>query len=192
VSRPTVLNSVQQLGHGFAHLRLRAIGFDQDGQTRDKQWFAQTTPALLGMLEELNPAAAFAISRWRKAAELAARNLGWALRRVWVTINDPSNGTGAPKRKDLGNGPWASRGAAMYWARAERDFWRLLHHGDYTAQDIVFFHHARDVFDEITDAPSIQPRRERARARARGLIFAGRPQPVTSLPKETHDTPTAV
>jgi len=43
--RPVVFSTLLDIPHGVAQaLRVRAIGFDQDGQTIDRQWFTAITP----------------------------------------------------------------------------------------------------------------------------------------------------
>lgn len=193
VSRPLVMKAVLELAtqssETLARMRLRALGFDQDGQTRDKQWFAATTPACLGLLEEQNAQGAEAISRWRRAAERAGRNLEWALRQMWLALNDPREG--AVARKDLKESPWTGRAAGVYWARAERVFWALVREGDMRRIGSEFTDTARDVFDEITDVPAALPRWEKARARSRGLIFAGGRAGGVGKRKDSHDATAA-
>lgn len=176
VLRPAIMNDVQQLPWNLViRLRLRAFGFDQDGQTRDKQVFVAATPPVLGWVEEANPSAAAAISRWRHTAEDAGQKLAWAAKRAWIAINDPSNGDGRVARRDLGEGPWAGRSAQRYWSAAERIFWRLVTDADFDAADIAFYRAATAAFDEVTDTAQRQPRTARAVTRAREII---RPRPT--------------
>lgn len=182
VRRPAVLDTVQQLGAQAAGgLRVRALGFDQDGQTRDRQWFAQETPPVLGLLEEFQPAAASAVARWRRDADLAARNLRWALDRFWLALNDPKQEQ-ASRRRDL-DVPFAQRADSAYWAQAERLFWSLVDAGDWSAGTLPFFRAARDIYDALTDLTNVSPRWVRAAQRARRLIFAGY-RPVAGQPTE--------
>ncbi|MBG0828216.1 type I-E CRISPR-associated protein Cse1/CasA [Planomonospora sp. ID67723] len=169
--RPAVLAAVEDLcGLLLPVLRVRAFGFDQDGQTRDKEWTVGVTPALLALANETQ--VALAISDMRQAAEKVERHLRWALRDAWIAINDPSNGDGKPQRKDVSEGPWPAQGSFRYWARAERIFWRRVRERgfDHAAGD--FLQLALDVYDEVTDSAGALPRAKRAVELKRGLIFA--------------------
>jgi CRISPR system Cascade subunit CasA len=156
-------------------LRVRAYGFDQDGQTRDRQWFTAVTPPVLDLLND--PAAAAGVSRVREAAERAERHLRGALRTAWVAINDPSNGNGPPARKDIPPGPWPARAAARYWPQAEARFWRRVHDRDFDEAPREYVRLALAVYDQVTDQAGSRPRARRALERARGFIFqaAGTP-----------------
>lgn len=187
-TRPEVMSTVQGLPvQELKRLRVRALGFDQDGQTRDRQWFAATTPPVLGLLVEEQEQLRSALAYWRRGAELAGRNLEWALRKVWVAINDPANGDDQGSRKDLKNGPWVARAAAAYWARAETAYWSLVRAKDTSASDWPFFQAALDAYDTVLDLPTPypspgrdqpqpSPRLIRAAENHRGLIFANRPR----------------
>jgi CRISPR system Cascade subunit CasA len=109
--RPKILGGCQNLPY-VDNLRIRAFGFDQDGQTRDRQWFVATTPPVLGWMEEVNPGSAMAVEIVRKAAEQVGSQLMWALREAWKTMT----------HKD---GQWTVRAASYYWPRAEEAFWSL-------------------------------------------------------------------
>ncbi|NAS22179.1 type I-E CRISPR-associated protein Cse1/CasA [Herbidospora sp. NEAU-GS84] len=171
--RPKVLDLARTLPFDVLdNLRVRAFGFDQDGQTRDKQWFTATTPAVLSLL--LEPEAISGVSRVRSAAEEVAQKLRTALRNVWVALNDPSNGDGKPTRSEIPAGPWRDQGAAHYWPRAERLFWRKVDARDFTAPAFDFVREALEVYDAITQRAGNTPRARRAVERARGLILAAR------------------
>ncbi|WP_197048389.1 type I-E CRISPR-associated protein Cse1/CasA [Streptosporangium roseum] len=172
--RPAVLAAVEDLrGTLLPVLRARAFGFDQDGQTRDKEWTVGVTPALLTLANEIQVARA--ISDMRQAAERVQRYLEWALRDAWIAINDPSNGNGKPQRKDISKGPWPAQGSFRYWARAERIFWRRVRERRFDSAMDDFLHLALDVYDEVTDSGGPLPRVKRAVELKRGLIFGARP-----------------
>ncbi len=155
-----------------AALRVRAYGFHQDGQTRDQQWFAATTPAVLGTLFG-DAETAGALSRTRDAAERTEWHLQRALRNAWLAINDPSNGDGRLVRReaDIASGPWPDAAAGAYWPRAEAIFWRRTRRRDFDGAAREFVRLAANVFDEATEHAAHRPRAKRAIERARGFIF---------------------
>ncbi|MBD2895634.1 hypothetical protein amrb99_45730 [Actinomadura sp. RB99] len=155
-----------------AALRVRAYGFHQDGQTRDQQWFAATTPAVLGTLFG-DAETAGALSRARDAAERTEWHLQRALRNAWIAVNDPSNGSGRLVRReaDIAPGPWPDAAAGAYWPRAEAIFWRRVRRRDFDHAAREFVRLAADVFDEVTGHAGHRPRVKRALERARGFIF---------------------
>ncbi|MFE3455548.1 type I-E CRISPR-associated protein Cse1/CasA [Nonomuraea sp. NPDC059194] len=172
--RPVVLGNVEDLrGTLLPVLRVRAFGFDQDGQTRDKEWISGLTPALLALAND--PAAARAVSDLRQSAERTQAHLRWALKDVWISINDPSNGDGKPQRKDISEGPWPAQGAARYWRRAERIFWEAVNNRAFDAGTRHFLRLGLDVYDEVTDSAGALPRAKRAIELKRGLIFKAHP-----------------
>lgn len=171
--RPAVLAAVEDLrGTLLPVLRVRAFGFDQDGQTRDKEWTVGVTPALLALANEIQVARA--ISDMRQAAERVQQHLRWALRDVWIALNDPSNGDGKPQRRDVSEGPWPAQGTHRYWARAERIFWRGVRERCFDSAVDDFLWLALDVYDEVTDSAGALPRAKRAIELKRGLIFRAR------------------
>lgn len=171
--RPAVLAAVEDLrGMLLPVLRVRAFGFDQDGQTRDKEWTVGVTPALLALANEIPVARA--ISDMRQASERVDRHLRWALRDVWIALNDPSNGDGKPQRKDISEGPWPAQGAYRYWAHAERIFWRRVRERCFDSAVDDFLRLALETYDEVTDSAGSLPRAKRAIELKRGLIYKAR------------------
>ncbi|MEV4390576.1 type I-E CRISPR-associated protein Cse1/CasA [Nonomuraea sp. NPDC049607] len=167
--RPMVLAAVEDLRlFLLPSLRARAFGFDQDGQTRDKEWTVSITPALLTLANE--DGAPAAISAMRQAAEKLESQLRYALRQVWIAINDPSNGSGKPQRKDISEGPWPAEGSFRYWPRAERLFWARVRTRDFDGAAEQFLRLALTVYDEVTDQAAVLPRARRAVELKRGLI----------------------
>jgi CRISPR system Cascade subunit CasA len=172
--RPEVLDAVHSLPDALLNdLRIRAYGFHQDGQTRDKQWFTATTPAVLGGLFG-DMTAAGGASRAREAAERAERHLRGALRNAWTAINDPSNGDGLPARKDIPAGPWPAMAGAWYWPQAETRFWARVRSRNFTEVGEEFVHLAVSVYDQVTEQAAARPRSARAIERARGYIYRAR------------------
>jgi CRISPR system Cascade subunit CasA len=182
--RPDVLGNAADLPFDLLDaLRVRAFGFDQDGQTRDRQWFTATTPAVLSLLQD--PQSASGVSRVRIAAERVGRHLRSALRNAWVALNDPSNGQGPPVRSDIPAGPWRSQGDASYWPQAEQEFWRKVSGRAFDDPAMDFIKVALRIYDKVTDKAGSAPRARRAIERARGYVFAARKpaQPRSTQPK---------
>lgn len=172
--RPAVFDGLafvpQEVREG---LRVRAFGFDQDGQTRDRHWFTAITPPVLGLLDTES---ATYVARMRATAEQVHSYMRWALRKAWVAINDPSNGDREPARRELRNAgydkvPWFAKASASYWPRAEQEFWRRVHARAFDGYDRDFVHAGLTAFDEVTDAAGARPRAKRAIENARGLIY---------------------
>jgi CRISPR system Cascade subunit CasA len=153
-------------------LRARAFGYDQDGQTRDKEWTIGLTPALLALAKE--DRVPFQISEMRQAAERLERQLRYVLREVWTAINDPSNANGKAQRRDVPEGPWPASAAFRYWARAERIFWIRVRARDFDDAVEGYLQLALDVYDEVTDSAGVLPRAKRAIELKRGLIYKAR------------------
>ncbi|MBX6356498.1 MAG: type I-E CRISPR-associated protein Cse1/CasA [Micromonosporaceae bacterium] len=121
--RPGVFKGVQYLPLDVVgSLRVRVFGFDQDGQTRDRQFFTQTTPPVLGWLEERRPEIAAAVGSIRHIAEQVGQNLEQALRMAWPH-QDSKKGK---KERDKRAGVWVEIAEGQYWPAAEKAFWRLL------------------------------------------------------------------
>jgi CRISPR system Cascade subunit CasA len=168
--RPDILDLAQELPvELLQRLRIRAYGFDQDGQTRDRQWHATVTPPVLVLLRD--QAAVVGVSRAREAAERAEWNMRAALRNAWAAINDPANGDGPSVRKDIPPGPWPAMAAARYWPAAEACFWRRVRDRDFEGSAREFVSLAVAAFDHVTAAAAGRPRVARAIERARGFIF---------------------
>jgi CRISPR system Cascade subunit CasA len=104
----------------WSRLRVRAYGFEQDRQTRDKQWFTATTPPVLRYLREREATARARIGTLRATAESAADLLNSALKQAWQVS---STSSGKPGKRDTKPGPWTGRALSFYWPRAEQIFW---------------------------------------------------------------------
>lgn len=167
--RPAVLAAVEDLRlFLLPSLRARAFGFDQDGQTRDKEWTVGITPPLLALANEDGVPAA--ISNMRQTAERLESQLRYALRQAWIAINDPSNGNGKPTRKDISEGPWPADGSFRYWPRAEQLFWERVRTRAFDGAAEQFLKSALEVYDVVTDQAAVLPRARRAVELKRGLI----------------------
>ncbi|MGP3959724.1 type I-E CRISPR-associated protein Cse1/CasA [Nonomuraea sp. 3N208] len=183
--RPDVLDKAESLPFELLDaLRVRAFGFDQDGQTRDRQWFTATTPAILSLLQD--PDSAVGVSRVRISAERVGRHLRSALRNAWVAINDPSNGQGSPVRGDIPPGPWREQGDASYWPRTESLFWQKVFARRFEEPARDFITLAAQIYDKVTDKAGSAPRHRRAIERARGFIFAAS---KPAQPRRSHARP---
>ncbi|MBO0804243.1 MAG: type I-E CRISPR-associated protein Cse1/CasA [Nocardiopsaceae bacterium] len=157
-------------------LRVRAFGFDQDGQTVDKQWFTASTPPVLTMRDrdgaEPEYDHARDIGHTRVAAERVGSDLRQALRRAWFALSDPEDGRGK-MRQDSGDGPWVPQGMSRYWPQAEALFWQMVGERDFGYPNNAFIRVALTAYDEMTERHARRgPRVARALERARGGIFA--------------------
>ncbi|WP_406379795.1 type I-E CRISPR-associated protein Cse1/CasA [Streptomyces sp. NBC_01618] len=122
--RPTALEGLPDGVRG--RLRVRAYGFDQDGQQKDNGWFQATTPPVLQWQQETDPEMAAHVERCHRAAEDAGERLDFAAKVAWKLATDVNaDASGKVKIDRRKPGPWASAAAAHYWPAAEREFWQL-------------------------------------------------------------------
>ena len=157
-------------------LRVRAFGFDQDGQPVDRQWFTGSTPPVLSMQETEGAAPRYRygydVRVTREAAERVGSDLRNAIRRAWAAINDPGNGQGKA-RTDAGQCPWLAPVLARYWAGAETAFWQMVNRREFTYPNNAFIQVALAAYDEVTGQHARRgPRVIRALERARGGILS--------------------
>ncbi|MFW6641022.1 type I-E CRISPR-associated protein Cse1/CasA [Nocardiopsis algeriensis] len=157
-------------------MRLAAFGFDQDGQTRDKQWFTATTPPVLRWLEdsaaedpEDGARARTRIRLSREAAERSGRRLHEALTAAWKESNSPSGGV----KTDTGTGPWLRKGTARYWSTAERVFWDIAVDEDADGPGNSFIRLALDAYDEVTSPYCHRSRVAKVVEQHRSRLFDG-------------------
>ncbi|APU16653.1 type I-E CRISPR-associated protein Cse1/CasA [Actinoalloteichus fjordicus] len=152
--RPALFDGLARLPSEVRdRLRLAAYGFDQDGQTRDRQWFSASIPPVLRHLEEHDPITAIHIGELRRAAEAVGRRLQHCLGDAWRDVT-----SAASREKDRG-GPWPVRAAQHYWPSAEREFWSRLRTGDVDADPWVFqqlAHRAIDAALSPTDEADLR------------------------------------
>lgn len=121
--------------------RVRAYGFDQDGQAKDRQWFTAVTPPILGWLRERDPATAHGVAALTRSAESVGRRVGFVLRQAWreaVNVKDRE-------------GPWARVGEAYYWSRAEAVFWEHVKDGRFSEGGRSFARLAHEAIDHAAD-----------------------------------------
>ncbi|MDS1269788.1 type I-E CRISPR-associated protein Cse1/CasA [Lipingzhangella sp. LS1_29] len=158
-------------------LTLRAFGFEQDGQTRDRQWFATATPPVLHWLTDAEagaePEATNQILQLRDAAEQSGR----ALRKALVNGWQKAMGVGE------GEGPWVRHGLPRYWRRAEREFWRSAFAESTSGPGNTFIHLAVQVFEHVTEPYARRPRVAEALEQVRRGLYSGW-VPPTPPPEE--------
>ncbi|MFF4985442.1 type I-E CRISPR-associated protein Cse1/CasA [Streptomyces sp. NPDC001046] len=158
-------------------LRVRAYGFDQDGQQKDSVWFRATTPPILQWQEDNDPEMAHHVKRCHTAAEQAGDRLDLAARIAWKIATDAGVDP-SPKAKiklDARKpGPWASAALSRYWPAAETQFWQLTEPGPTTNRvQAPFVEHALAALDQaIGQVNRADIRVARARHRARGLLLS--------------------
>ena len=158
-------------------LRVQSLGFDQDGQTRDRTYHTGSTPPLFALLrasdDEADNALRLGLKEGRDAAEKAAGRLEYALQTAWRTYttpyqNDRPGGTAKDRRKR--GGPWPALALAAYWPAAEQRFWQSLHARDFAGSAQEFGRIALREYDAVTLQIAATPRGAKAREEARGLV----------------------
>ncbi|MGW2822100.1 type I-E CRISPR-associated protein Cse1/CasA [Streptomyces sp. NPDC001443] len=164
-------------------LAVRALGFDQDGQAKDRQFVAGLTPPVLDCAEEVSPATHIAVGRLRRMGEMFGRRLEYAVRRACQLY------TGEPKPKEAE--AWAARAAAVYWPQAEDEFWsrfaaldrdessRVEAGLDRADARAAFQRIAERAYEQVTRPVCHTQRGARAAADARIELYGGyrRPRP---------------
>lgn len=163
-------------------LRLRAFAFDQDGQTRDRQWFTARTPAVLRWLQESaqsdeeSTRALVRIRATREAAERTGRRLRDALVSSWKESNSPVGGAdayGGDNRTETGAGPWRRAGTARYWSTSERLFWETVMDSESVGPGNGFIRLALRAYDEVTSVYCARPRVAKAVEHHRWRLYDG-------------------
>lgn len=171
-ARPEVLRQAADLpDHVAAGLRARACGFDQDGKTKNTQWFQAKTPPVVHWAVERDPDQAHRVAAAHEAAEQAHRRLQYALRVAWSELQ-LAGGSSQRRGQEAGN-PWLARGSERFWPRAERTFWGLTFNRS-DAGGRTFTDLACQVYDAITDPVCARPRAAEAVVRARRFLFPAR------------------
>ncbi len=172
-SRPDVLGDIVSIDDRdlVDALCVRAFGFDQDGQTRDKQFFSAATPPVLRWLKS-DDGTADHISDVRKAGDQVARDLERALRVAWARLSDPAgNDNVFTPRPDAEIGQWPARAAGQYWPLAERVFWQSIHTSRDENPAKPFISLAARIYDRLSDEVAVSPRAAKALALERRRIF---------------------
>ncbi|MEV5295423.1 type I-E CRISPR-associated protein Cse1/CasA [Streptomyces sp. NPDC053741] len=158
-------------------LRVRAYGFDQDGQQKDSVWFASTTPRVLTWLEENDADMAHHIKRCHASAEEVGDRLDFAAKVAWKIATDSNvdpSPTAKVKLDARKPGPWASVALTQFWAKAETEFWQLTKPERRTGQPLEpFVQTALSALDEaIGPSSRADIRVARARHRARSMLLS--------------------
>lgn len=135
-SRPWILDSLPR--DLIQQLRVRAYGFDQDGQQRDRGWFEATTPPVLDWQEEVNDEMAYRVNRCHRVAEEVGGRLDFAARLAWKLATEPGDDPSAKvKLNPKKPGPWAKAATRGFWRPQSgssgswraRSKWRRNHTG---------------------------------------------------------------
>ncbi|MBT2207273.1 type I-E CRISPR-associated protein Cse1/CasA [Actinomadura sp. NEAU-AAG7] len=159
--RPEVFATVDDLGD----FKVRALGFEQDGKTKDVQFVSATTPHLVFEIQEKEPHVARRIGDLRMYGELYGRRLEYAAKRAWALVN---------KEDKVAECAWAEQAAAAYWPPAADIFWDRMRREDYTDSWRPFLQAATAAFEEITREHARDVRNARAIEQARLELHGGR------------------
>ncbi|MER7755270.1 type I-E CRISPR-associated protein Cse1/CasA [Kitasatospora sp. NPDC097643] len=145
-------------------LRVRALGFEQDGQAKDVQFVDAVTPPVLDLAEETKPAVAIEIGRLRMLGEQYGNRLDRAVKKAWAGFTE------APKIRDC---TWAVDAAARYWPAAEAEFWKCLNERDFDRAATAFRILAEQAYDTVTYSALGTMRGAKACTTARIELYGG-------------------
>ncbi|MDX3186190.1 type I-E CRISPR-associated protein Cse1/CasA [Streptomyces sp. ME02-7008A-1] len=165
-------------------LRVRALGFDQEGQAKDTQFIDASTPTVLGYAEDNDPRTVPAVGRLRQFGEMYGRRLDRAVKRAWAAYVGDAKADGAA---------WTAEAAARYWPRAEAEFWdrfRLLDRTgdvvgggfDPAATRRAFLRLAQEAYDAVTEPVTRTLRGAKAVSQARLDLYGGTPKGRATVP----------
>jgi CRISPR system Cascade subunit CasA len=158
-----------------AALRVRAYGFDQDGQQRDSSWYEATTPPVLHWQTDIDPTMAHRVDDCHQVADEVGDRLRYAAALAWKLTTDPPRDQTEKVRVEMKKpGPWAEPALRYFWPRAERTFWHLTtpEQAEMPPQR-PFVNAALEALDEaIGRSNRADVRAARARSRARRSLFA--------------------
>ncbi|MFI9787491.1 type I-E CRISPR-associated protein Cse1/CasA [Kitasatospora sp. NPDC051984] len=160
--RPEVFRTAPEVSEW---LRVRALGFEQDGQAKDVQFVDASTPPVLGLSERRAPDSAALVSKLRAVGEMYGRRLELAVKKAWQQFTD------APKLKDCA---WAVDAGARYWPAAEAEFWDRFGRRDFEGAGVVFRRLAEEAFEAVTARAVVSVRGARACEAARIELYGGR------------------
>ncbi|TXS44088.1 type I-E CRISPR-associated protein Cse1/CasA [Streptomyces sp. uw30] len=178
--RPQVFEYASEVSED---LRVRALGFEQEGQAKDIQFVDAATPPVLGFVEEQAPATAPAVALMRQLGEMYGRRLERAVKRAWAEYTGDAKANGDT---------WAAEATARYWPGAEAEFWnrfRLLDHTgrvpdtgfDQSEARTAFIRLATDAYETVTASITRTQRGAKAVSNARIELFGGtRKKPAPS------------
>ncbi|MFJ4592106.1 type I-E CRISPR-associated protein Cse1/CasA [Kitasatospora sp. NPDC088861] len=145
-------------------LRVRALGFEQDGQAKDVQFVDAVTPPVLGLAEDREPAIAVEIGRLRLLGERYGKHLDRAVKKAWADFTE------APRIRDC---TWAVDAAARYWPTAEAEFWKRLDKRDFDGAAVAFRSLAERAYDTVTYGALGTVRGAKACTTARLELYGG-------------------
>ncbi|MEU6313791.1 type I-E CRISPR-associated protein Cse1/CasA [Streptomyces sp. NPDC047014] len=181
--RPPVFTTALEFADALEMpLAVRALGFDQEGQAKDRQFVTGITPPVLAHAETDNAGTAPAAGRLRVLGEMYGRRLDRAVRRAHALYSDDK------KAKEAAS--WAERAAAMYWPRAQDEFWArfrgldrsgalLVEAGlDRAAARRAFLRLAEEAYATVTAPVSHTPRGAKAATQARIELYGGHRRPT--------------
>jgi CRISPR system Cascade subunit CasA len=143
--RPEIMASAADLD---PDARIRAFGFDQDGQAKDRQWFTAVTPPILRWLGTRDVEVSRGVSALQEAADLVGHRLGFVMKAVWQEMVNAKDNTG----------PWVRPAEAYYWARAEDLFWKHVRDRDFEDPKRAFKALGHRSIDYAADAETRRPR----------------------------------
>ncbi|WP_346136617.1 type I-E CRISPR-associated protein Cse1/CasA [Streptomyces carpaticus] len=166
---PRVFDSAAEVSED---LRVRALGFEQDGQARDIQFVDASTPPVLGFVEAKSPHTAPAVATLRQLGERYGFRLRRAVKQAWAAYRED------PKAKA---DTWVKEAEARYWPGAEEEFWARFRRLDQTGQVLnagldeaaarrAFLRIAEDAYDTVTRTVVRTQRGARAVADARLIL----------------------
>lgn len=160
-------------------LRVRALGFEQDGQAKDVQFVDASTPPVLGLSEDRNPRLAPQIGNLRIVGETYGARLNRAVKKAWALYTD------APKIEDC---TWSLDAGARYWPAAEAEFWHRLENQDFATAAAAFRQLAEQVYDTVTRKALGTLRGAKACSQARGELYGGAVKAAAKTPAKAGTT----
>ncbi len=174
-SRPEPPKVFQYAAEVSEDLRVRALGFEQEGQAKDTQFVDAQTPPILGFVEDKAPRTAEPVARLRQLGEMYGRRLDRAVKRAWA---------GYVRDAKADPGTWAAEAAARYWPRAETAFWEHFHRLDRTgasrdagfdraAARTAFLRLATEAYEDVTASIAHTQRGAKAVSDARIELYGG-------------------
>ncbi|MEU3558529.1 type I-E CRISPR-associated protein Cse1/CasA [Kitasatospora sp. NPDC006786] len=155
------------------YLRVRALGFEQDGQAKDVQFVDATTPPVVEFAEERDGSLAVEVGRLRALGERYGVRLERAVKKAWAAFTDAS------KVRDCA---WAADAAARYWPAAEEEFWRRLGARDFEGAAAAFRSVAEQAYDTVTYKALGTARGAKACTTARLELYGGPARKAAKAP----------
>lgn len=170
--RPVVFDSAEGL---WQSLRVRALGFEQEGQAKDIQFVEGSTPAVLGADELLHPDSRPAVARLRQFGEQYGKRLDRAVKRAWSAY---------VKDAKADAGTWSAEASARYWPGAEAEFWARFRGLDTSGETVnagldlsgtrsAFLRLAEEAYDTVTASVTRTLRGAKAVSDARIELYGG-------------------